>query len=105
MAKWSTSGIKNIIKMKTRRLFTLFSFIIISLTGSFGQAPNWAPGIPTATPYAINIVANYGIDVPGTVYGFLIGFDLAGPLTGAQVKGYATAPLTIDRIRNINRVV
>src|SRR5664280_1108523 len=105
MATSTTSEIKKLLNMKARRLFTLFSLAILSLTESFGQAPNWVPGIPTATPYAINIVANFGIDVPGTVYGFLLPFDLGATLTGPQVKGYALAPVIIDRIRDIVRVV
>ena len=105
MTKSTSAGIINIINLIAKKLIFFISLIILSISASFGQAPTWVPAAPTATPYATNIVANFGINVPGTVYGFLISFDYVAPVTPADVKLYSGQPINSGRIRNIQRIV
>ena len=92
MATSITSGIKSTIGIKIRRLFTLLSLIIISLSDVLGQAPTWVAGTPSIpSTGALSISVNYGINMVGTVYITVVNYDYSPIPTSAQVKAGALA--------------
>ena len=78
--------------MKARKLFTLFSIIILSLSDVLGQAPTWVAGTPSIpSTGALSISVNYGINMVGTVYITVVNYDYSPIPTSAQVKAGALA--------------
>ena len=86
MATSSTFEVKS-IGIKIRRFFTLLSFIFLSLTDIFGQAPTWVAGTPSVVSTGpLSVTINYGINKVGTVYIAIYNFNNPAIYTPAQVK-------------------
>ncbi len=83
-----TPVIKNTINMKARRILTLFSLVLLSLSDVLGQAPTWVPGTPTvASTGALSVTINYGINNrAGTVYIVIYNYNNAATYSSGQIK-------------------
>ncbi len=92
------------LNMKTRKICLLFSLFVLSFAALTAQ-PVWVAGTPNATPSPMDIALRFGINVPGTVYGFLMSYDYTAPLTPLDVKQNSGFPLWSGRIRNIQTPV
>ena len=76
--------------MKARRLFALFSFVLLTTLSSFSQ-PNWYGGTPIVTPHVLSGDFQYGIDQVGKVYVFMENFNDPTIYSSATVKTAALA--------------
>src|SRR5450759_5141161 len=87
-----TSLIKNTIKMKARRILTLFSLVLLSLSDVLCVAPSWVAGTPSvATTGPLSITMNYGINQVGTVYIVVFNYNNVVAYSSAQIRTFALA--------------
>src|ERR1035437_6159059 len=93
-----TAVIKKNIEMRARRLFTLFSLTILTITTSFGIVPNWYGGAPTVTPHVYSEDFMYGITQPGKVYVVVENFMDPSTYSSAAIKGAALAAVNSFKI-------
>ncbi len=68
MLTLNTCAIKNILRIKLRKILTFLSISILSIVSTIAQ-PVWVPTTPSiGTTGIFTIPINYGIDRAGTVY-------------------------------------
>src|ERR1035437_6404740 len=75
MATSTTFETQNKLNMKTRRIFTLFSILILTFTKILAQ-PTWVPTTPSVgTIRELSFDINYGINMLGTVYIVVVNYN------------------------------
>jgi hypothetical protein len=92
------------INLQLKRIAILFTFVSLVSMGLFAQ-PNWVPGTPDPNPTALYLDLEYGLDVEGEIYGFIINYEYTTVLTPDQVKSISQSAVNSGRISNINESV
>ncbi|MCE5348276.1 MAG: hypothetical protein LLG13_18575, partial [Bacteroidales bacterium] len=97
MATSTTSEIKSMLKIKARKLFTLFSFSVLTIVSTFAQ-PVWNAG-PTLVSYPMSFGFTFNLDSNSNVYYALFpGDQSALTPTNNVVKSWGTLTLPAGSI-------